>query len=218
MTIKNISKILIGILLIGSIKMNAQDAGKQQIAVNTTWGIKAEVNLSGFFISNVSVLSSKMKPGFSAGAFLNLEFSEHFALQGELMYHYKTSEFNRESINGKYRYWGMDIPIYAMYQWKLDNKNRFYIGIGPYAEFGFSAILKRDSEKTDLYEKEQVSEISAMKDSNVGFGIIIGYELPNGFQINAGYKTGVTNILDANSNSISLLPNTINLGIGYRFR
>jgi len=207
------------ILLIGySVPIKAQE--KHDITVKTTWGIKSETNMSSFFVSGISVVDSKMKLGFSAGAFLNLEFSDHFALQGDLLYHYKTSDFKREGINGEYRYWGMEIPVYAIYQWKLSKGNRFYTGIGPCAEFGFSAKLKRNNQKIDLYEKNKnaESEISAMKDSDVGFGIIIGYELSNGFQINAGYKIGVTNILDANSNSFSLRPNTINLGIGYHFR
>jgi len=200
------------------IHIHAQE--DKQINIKTTWGIKTEMNISGFFVSGTHMIDSKMKPGFSAGAFLNLEFTENFALQGDLLYHYKTSGFDRQDIKGKYRYWGMEIPVYAIYQWKLNKGNRFYMGVGPYAEFGFSANLKRGSQKIDLYEKEgnSESEISAMKDSNVGFGIMAGHEFPNGLQINIAYKVGVTNILDANSNSFSLLPSTISLGIGYRFR
>jgi len=216
---KNLS-ILIFIFIVGFAKTNAQESKKHQINIKTTWGIKAEANVSNFFISGTSVIDSKMKLGFTAGAFLNLEFTGHFALQGELIYHYKSSKFDREDIKGKYQYWGMEIPVYAIYQWKLRKGNRFYMGIGPYAEFGFSAELKRGSEKIDLYKKGQISgsEISAMKDSNVGFGIIIGYEFANGIQLNSSYKIGMTDILDANSNSVSLQPNTISLGIGYRFR
>ncbi|MBB4037881.1 hypothetical protein GGR21_003802 [Dysgonomonas hofstadii] len=207
------------ILMIGCcISLNAQESNKKHLDVKATWGIKAEANISNFFISGTSVIDSKMKLGFTGGAFLNLEFSEHFALQGELIYHYKSSDFDREDLKGKYEYWGTEIPIYAVYQWKLAKGNRLYAGIGPYTEFGFSAKLKRNGEKIDLYEKEKLAEVSAMKDSNVGFGVIVGYEFANGIQINGSYKVGITNILDSNSNSVSLHPNTFSLGIGYRFK
>lgn len=84
------------------ISLNAQESNKKHLDVKATWGgIKAEANISNFFISGTSVIDSKMKLGFTGGgAFLNLEFSEHFALQGELIYHYKSSDFDREDLKG----------------------------------------------------------------------------------------------------------------------
>ena len=168
---KKISCVLMLLLINELMTTNAQEEIKPHSDIKTTWGIKAETNMSNFFISEKPVaISSKMKLGFAGGAFFNLEFNDHIALKGELMYYYKTSEFDRGNIKGKYRYWGMDIPVYAIYKWKLSENNSFYIGIGPYAEFGFSAEIKRDGEKIDLYEKGQISnsKISAMKDNDVG--------------------------------------------------
>lgn len=201
------------------LEMKAQnEIQEQNIGGKATWGIKLETNMSNFFISGTSVLDSGMRPGFSGGAFLNVELSGNFSLQGELMYHYKTSVFNRENIKGRFLYWGMDLPVYAMYQIKMAKESRFYTGIGLYGDFGFSSKLKRGTKTIDLYEKGQISEISAMKDTNVGLGVIIGYEFTSGLQINAGYKIGIKNILDSNSNTISLRPSTVSLGIGYRFK
>ncbi|MDR3339033.1 MAG: PorT family protein [Candidatus Symbiothrix sp.] len=182
-------------------------------AAKITGGLKAETNLSNFILSGMSDAKSKMNFGATFGGFLNLDVSKYFAIQGELLYHYKSSDLVRNGIKSEYQYWGIEIPIYAMFQWKTNENRRAYIGIGPYTEFGFSAKMRRDGETIDLYEKDK----SAMLDSNSGFGVIVGYEFARRIQINAGYKISITNILDGNSSSVTLLPAAISLGIGYRF-
>lgn len=200
---------MIFFIVIGLPCLNAQDQVREEEKV--TWGIKAEANMSNFLVSGLSGSESKMKLGFTAGGFLNYNITEHFALQGELIYHYKSSDFLYDGQNNVYQYWGMEIPIYAMIYQKLSHGGRIYAGVGPYAEFGFSAELKQDGKKRNLYDD------AAMNDFNSGFGIIVGYELPSQFQINAGYKVSVTNILDTNSSSATFLPVAVSLGIGYRF-
>lgn len=193
-------------------------AQQEEKNVITTWGVKAEANLSGFIVSGTSLVDSEMGFGGTGGGFVNIQLSEHFALQGELLYHFKSSQFDRQDIKGDYQYWGMEIPFYAVYLRELRNNGRIYAGIGPYAEFGFSAELKRNNEKIDLYEKDDATEVSAMNDFNSGFGVMLGYEFPCGIQLNVGYKISITNILDANSSSLTLLPNAVSIGVGYRFR
>ncbi|MFV0469421.1 MAG: porin family protein [Dysgonomonas sp.] len=216
---KKMILIVIAIMEVSISYLQGQDNKNQQIqALKPSWGLKAEANMSNFFISGTSILDSKVKIGGTFGGFLHLELTDHFVLQGELLYHYKTSKLNRDDLNGDFRYWGMEIPIYAIYQKKIGGGKRIYTGIGLYSEFGLSANLYRNGEKINLYEKDQSTDISTMRDNNIGFGFIGGYEFANGVQINLGYKIGVTNILDANSYSFSLLPSTISMGIGYHFR
>jgi len=185
--------------------------------VKTTWGLKAETNLTGFIISGTSEVSSSMKPGASLGGFADFEFTDHWLLQGNFMFHYKGSDMNIQGIDSKYNYWGAEISLYATYQFKFQSRGRIYVGIGPYSNFGFDARLKKDGQKIDLYKNDGTSEVSAMKDFDTGFGVMLGYEFASGIQINAGYKIGVTNILDANSSAFKMIPHTVNLGIGYRF-
>lgn len=212
----NRMKIIFAILFLGSfLSLQAQD--KTPITVKTTWGLKTETNLSGFIISGTSEVSSKMKAGVSAGGFVNFEFTRHWVLQSELIFHHRTSAMDRQQLPGSYWFWGVEVPIYAIYQYKLPKENRIYIGMGPYGEFGFDAQLKRVDKKMDLYAKDGITELSAMKDSDVGFGILLGYEFACGIQLNAGYKLGVANILDNNSSSFTMLPQAVSLGIGYRF-
>jgi len=209
-------KLLIILSLIGITFISiSQENSKQHI--KTTGGLKLEVNLSNFYVSGLSGAKSEMRPGATFGGFMRWDVSKLFALQGELLYHYKSSNFIWDNVKREFQYIGMEIPIYAIFKWNLCDGQHLYVGIGPYAEFGFSAKIKKEGKKIDLYEKDEATELSTMTDFNSGFGIILGYEFDCNVQVNVGYKISITNILDANSTSITLLPGAISLGIGYRF-
>ena len=192
--------------------------GKQNKKIEISGGVLVESNYSSFVHSGIGGGKSVMKPGVTTGGFLNLGISKHFSIQPELLLHYKESEFDRNNQNGIYRYWGMEIPIYAMYHTKLNNGHRIHIGIGPYTEYGLDASLKREGEKIDLYEKNTESGTPVMRDSNSGFGIINSYEFPFGLLINVSYKISISNLLDANESSAALHPQTFSLGFAYCFR
>lgn len=185
--------------------------------ITFTGGPILEMNASNFIYSGISDSKSAMKLGFSTGGFLNLGISKSFSIQGEMLFHYKNSDFEWDNQTGEYRYWGMEIPIYAMYHYGFSKGNRIHIGIGPYTEFGLGASFKYDGVKQDLYEKDGTTGLPALSDSNTGFGIKIGYEFISGFQINATYKASVTNLLDENSSRIKMHPQTISIGVAYRF-
>lgn len=182
-----------------------------------TGGVILETNTSGFIHSGINGSQSKMKLGFSTGGFLNLGISKTFSVQGEMLFHYKNSDFEWSNQKGEYRYWGMEIPIYAMYHHYFSKTNCLYIGIGPYTEFGLGATFKYNGIKQDLYQKDGTTKLPALRDSNTGFGIKAGYELISGLQINATYKASITNLLDENSSTIKMHPQTISIGIAYRF-
>lgn len=185
--------------------------------IQVSGGIKLESNYSNFLHSRISGGKSMMKPGVTAGGFLNLGILKHFSIQPELLFHYKESDFDQHDRKGIYRYWGIEVPIYAMYHWDLKRGHHLHAGIGPYTEFGLNATLKRDGKKTDLYEKNAENEMSAMQDSNSGFGIITGYDFPFGLQINISYKISISNLLDAHKGSSILRPQTFSLGLAYCF-
>ncbi len=188
---------------------------KQKIVF--TGGALLESNLSGFFHSGVENGNGIMRAGFSVGGFLNLGISPSFSVQGEMLFHCKNSGFEWDSQKGDFSYWGMEIPVYAMYHYVFSKGNRLHVGIGPYTEFGFGAKFKCGGEKVDLYEKDGSTGLPALQDSNTGFGIKIGYEFVSGFQVNAGYKASVSNLLDANSSRIKMHPQAISVGLAYRF-
>lgn len=180
-------------------------------------GVIVEANLSNFLHSGIGVGKSNMKTGFTAGGFINFGINTSFSVQGEILFHYKRSDFEWDNQNGNYRYWGMEVPIYAMYHYNFSKGGRFFAGIGPYTEFGFDAVFKQNGMKSNLYEKNDNSGLAPLRDSNTGFGIKIGYELPSGLQIHATYKASVTNQLDENSSDIKMHPQAFGIGVAFRF-
>lgn len=192
------------------------ETSKEQ-KITFTGGPVLEMNVSNFIHSGISDGKSQMKLGFSTGGFLNLGISKSFSVQGEMLFHYKNSDFEWGNQTGEYRYWGMEIPVYAMYHYCFSKGNRLYIGVGPYTEFGLGASFRYDGTKQDLYEKDGTTGLPALSDSNTGFGIKVGYEFISGFQMNATYKASITNLLDENSSRIKMHPQAITIGVAYRF-
>lgn len=195
--------------------LNAVQEKGQKIRL--TGGVIAESNLSGFIYSGIDDGNADMGMGAGLGGFLNLGISKSFSIQGEMTFQYKSSDFTLGRQSGDYRYWGVEIPMYVFYHFMLPKGNQLFIGVGPYTNFGLGASYKKDGEKIDVYEKDKNTGLPAMKDSDTGFGVKIGYEFTLGLQISASYKASVTNIIDANSSKAKMHPQVISLGIAYRF-
>ncbi len=202
------------ILSLYCIQSQAQIEGNHKVGI--AGGPLIEANLTQFIITGTTQLKSQPDMGFTGGGFLQIGLSKEFAIQGELLFHYKNSHVGIQA-NDRIRYWGLEIPLYALYIHNLKGGHYLHMGGGPYAEFGLSADALSEGEITSLYHPNNNKEIQAMHGSNTGFGVIFGYEMPCRIQINLSYKISIANLLDANSNEASFFPMAINLGVAYRF-
>ena len=186
----------------------------QMSAQNVSFGAKAEANMSNFILTDLEPMESKLGPGASVGGFTKIDLGKNFAIQPELLFHFKSSTSEIGNNEDDFRYWGAEIPVYALGQWNCGT-GRMYAGVGPYVALGFSA--KYDNSDFDLYEEIGTTDESTLRRFDFGFGATFGYEFAIGIQINAGYKIGVLNAMDAGRDDASMLPQTISLGVGYRF-
>ena len=199
--------ILSAVLLVG--------LGLTQVnAQSLDYGVKAEANVSNFILDDMGNAKSEMREGMSLGGFAKIDFSEYFAIQPELLFHFQNSKMKVNGVKDDFQYWGIEIPLYAVGQMKLPNNERAYIGIGPYGRFGFSA--ENTTNNINLYKKNGGRD-PFMQRWDLGVGAMIGYEFGFGMQINAGYKYGFINALDADSDNSSMNNQLISLGIGYGF-
>lgn len=181
-------------------------------AQTVTGGIKVEGNMSNFILKDIDA-ESKIGFGVTAGGYGKIEFSENFALQPEVLLHFKNSEMENEMTNNTvdFQYFGVEVPIYAVGYTKLGNGKGF-LGVGPYMGFGIDAIYKSDgASDVDLYED------NIMQRWDLGAGATLGYEFENKLKISAGYKMGFINALDEDESDASMLNQTISVGLGYRF-
>lgn len=198
-----------------SAPVSAQGFIKKMMS-NLYGGPKVEANMSRFFLSDMPGVESKMKLGGSAGGFIGIRMSEHFAVQEDILLNYNTSELKQANgAKGDFEYLGAELAFYAMGNWKLNNGGRLSVGAGPYASYGFSAKYKMNGEKTDLYNKDHNGE-KPLNPMNIGAAITIGYEFQCGFQINASCKYGIMNALDAHKDDAAMHPFTVGLGLAYR--
>ena len=186
----------------------------QVSAQNVSFGVKAEANTSNFILSDLDPVESKLGFGASVGGFAKFDLTENFAVQPELLFHFKNSTTESGNDEDNFHYWGAEIPVYALGQWNCGN-GKFLAGVGPYVALGFNA--EYDDSDFDLYEEIGNTDESTLRRFDFGFGATLGYEFGNGIQINAGYKLGVLDAMDAGRNDASMLPQTISLGFGYRF-
>ena len=181
--------------------------------MNASFGLKANANMSDFIIRDMDDYRSNMGIGASTGMFLKLE-SRHFALQYELLLHYKTSEREGQSKTN-FKHWGPELSVYFMGQINTGS-GKFFVGAGPYAGLGLYAT--QNPGNIDLYKKDKTIDKSVMRRPDFGLGVILGYEFGNGISVGGGYQAGLINRLSAEKDAMSMRNRTVSLGIGYRFR
>jgi hypothetical protein len=202
---------LLAVLVLGSGLLQAQ-------AQEVKGGIKVDANTSNFILNDLDGMKSKLGFGVSAGGYTKFEFGNSFALQPEILLHYKNSKMEVKATGSEtdFQYFGVELPVYAVAQTNIGNGKGF-IGAGPYLGFGIDARYKTDgADDVNLY-KEYGGKKSEMQRWDVGAGAILGYEFSNRLQINATYKIGFVNALNANKDDASMLNQTVSLGLGYRF-
>jgi hypothetical protein len=181
-----------------------------------TKGFKANATMSNFLLENSG---SKSNLGFGAliGSSDKLEIGEHFALQGELLFRYGTSDIRDKTTGAKNRYqnWSVEVPTYAVGQIKVGLGKAFF-GIGPY--IGLELSAKSNTEKINLYKKDKITGESTMSHWDFGGGAILGYEFANKIFVDATYRIGFLNLLNVNKDGTTMRNQVFSLGLGYRFQ
>jgi len=177
---------------------------------NTSFGVKLNGNLTDVKVSNLQNGSSSFKAGASLGGFAKIEFSEHFALQPELLFSYAERKINTVGDKTRFKYGSVEIPVYALGQFNV-GRGKLFAGVGPNIGYGFSI----DSRTEKLNEWEEGANKLELSHWYMGGGVLVGYEFHNGISINAGYKLGF-DLSSKNKNS-GADTQTISLGVAYRF-
>lgn len=201
-------KIILTLAILAGLSTFSANAQDKKIS----FGVKAEANLSNHLLSDMDNMKSKLGFGASVGGFAKFDLHKNFAIQPEVLFHYKTSKLEEKNTKFEqdFEYWGVEIPVYAMGQMNLWN-GRGYVGLGPYVGMGFSAEL----EDVDMYKKH--NDKREMTRWDFGAGVMVGYEFKFGLQINAGYKMGFINNLDRYKDDHKMRNEVISLGVAYRF-
>ena len=181
-------------------------------------GVNINANLSYYMHRTIPNGKSIPDLGGALGGFVNFDLSKGFSLQVELLFNYDRSSFTWfNNDKGNLSTVNEEIAVYAMYHWQFRKREYIHLGIGPYTAFGFYASLDHNGERSNLYDRDSETDLPIFMDVYSGFSVMVGYEY-HGWQVNASYKMSYLNLLDENSSSAKLYPQTFSLGIAYCFR
>lgn len=187
------------IILAGFSQVNAQDM---------CVGFKASGNGFGYVTENGRDYSCTMNYGASLGGLFSFDISDHFSIQPELNVYYRSARLKNHALgtSDDIITCGAEIPVYAMYRWKL-NSFSLNAGAGNFLRVGFvGANLTTD---VDLYETEY------LKRTDFGVGGTVGCTFKSGLSFHIEYKQGVINALDSLKNKNKMFSQTFEIGIGY---
>jgi hypothetical protein len=137
---------------------------------------------------------SFLNPNGSLAANQSNNFTDNLYFMGGL-------EFVNKGIDGGGSLAYFQVPLYAMYQYKLDgNAGKVFGGLGPYFSYGVigSAFSGDDG----------------FKRFDAGLGLTAGYEMPQSLYLRLGFDIGLANI-QKNGFGDKAHNSTISLAIGY---
>ncbi len=178
-------------------------------AQKNTFGVKAGANMSSFLLYDMEGKTS-MKAGLEMGGFWKHDFGKYFALQSELAITLQNSDYELGALKQDYKFWSLEVPVYALGQLVTDEGHRAYIGMGPSFSLDFGG--KEKTSGNALFEED-----SMMQRFDVGASVLIGYEFPFGMQINMSYRYGFFNAVANPVGDARMIRHSATLGIGYRF-
>ena len=120
----------------------------------------------------------------------------------------------------------LEIPLNAIVKFDAGS-GKFFVGAGPYYAFGVGGKIKADvssssggttasaSVKQDI--KFGNGDEDTFKSGDFGLNFLVGYELNNGFNIQAGYGLGLSNVLNVDSDIAKVKNRVFSVGLGYSF-
>lgn len=138
------------------------------------------------------------------GSFLNLDgtraanpphnFTDNLYFMGGI-------EFVNKGLEGGGSLAYLQVPLYAIYQYKLDgDAGKVFGGLGPY--FGYGII------------GSAFGDVNGVKRFDAGLGITAGYEMPQSLSFRLGYDLGLANI-QKNAFGDKASNRSISLSVGY---
>lgn len=201
------------------------------------FGVKAGATFPNFSISGQdSEDDAKMTTSFYIGGTVTVPVSDRFSLQSGLSFIGKgtesdnLSEFSEDgmSVTGKAKInpLYLELPVNAIVNFEAGN-GKFFIGAGPYVAMGIAGKVKvtgsatANGSTTTATVKEDIKfgtgDDDLLKRGDFGLNFLAGYELNNGFNIQAGYGLGLSNLLNVDSNIASMKNRVLSIGVGYSF-
>jgi hypothetical protein len=184
-------------------------------AQGVRFGVKTGINLSKVKVDVIG--NSDTRFGFNLGVFTEIDLSDKFILQPELLLSTQGGEFetsedgNREAATLKINY--LNIPLMVKYA----VSDKIALEFGP--QVGFLLSAKRESEITSngttVSENVDINEFYKSIDYGLNFGT--SFNVVENIMIAARYNIGLSNIFEAEGDDIEVKNRVFSVSVGYRF-
>ncbi|GAA0882198.1 MULTISPECIES: porin family protein [Sphingobacterium] len=184
------------------------------------YGLRAGVNIPKYSFENGS---SESNTGFFVTGYLDAPISPNFSIQPGLSLQNKGGKYTATSDNAtgelKQSIMSLDIPVNAVAKFPTGGSGNFFIGAGPYVGFALSGKNKFEASSNNASVKREwdvkfgSGDGDELKRTDFGINFLAGYQLSNGFQINAGYGLGLTNLSPVSN--LSTKNRVWSVGIGF---
>jgi len=184
------------------------------------YGLRAGVNIPKYSFENGS---SESNTGFFVTGYLDAPVSPNFSIQPGLSLQNKGAKWSAGDGNNsgelKQSIMSLDIPVNAVAKFPTGASGNFFVGAGPYVGFALSGKNKASGNvggaegRTEWDVEFGSGDGDELKRTDFGVNFLAGYQLSNGFQINAGYGLGLTNLSPVSN--LSTKNRVWSVGIGF---
>lgn len=172
------------------------------------FGARAGANLST--INGDDADSFKNKTSFHIGAVAEMEVTDAFSVQPELLYSSQGADYSESMYSGSYNLDYINLPIMAKYK----VAEGFSLEAGP--QVGLLLSAKDKFEGDGSSGEEDIKDF--ISDTDFGVNLGVGYELENGLNFGARYNLGLSNLNDGeDADDFKIQNATIQFSIGYFF-
>lgn len=171
----------------------------------TSFGIRGGANLFHLAGEDVSESDYTNRVGFHAGIYASFLQSGPVAIEPGIYYSVKGAQ-NDDAINSRAVLDYVDVPL--LFRFKFGEG--FNVFAGPQLSF-----LTKSKFEGDWGDSTYSLETDAIKDTDAGVVVGLGYTLPQGFNVQGSYDFGMTPILK--DSDLDIYNRGFKLSLGYSF-
>lgn len=189
-------------------------------AQDVKYGVKGGVNISNFS-GDTDGTDLKSRVGFNIGGFVEIKFSEKFALQPEILYSTQGTKFKNVGAEVGGSFYTGDINFNLAYinipvMFKYYGTKKFSIEAGP--QIGFLTSAKSKTKLDGFNRTNQIDVKDIFESIDFGLNLGAGYDFTENIFVGARYNFGLANIAKTEAGDNTKLHNSVfSFSVGYKF-
>ncbi|OCK42303.1 hypothetical protein BA195_11820 [Tenacibaculum soleae] len=192
-------KVLLVITIItAGFTVNAQDV---------KFGVKAGLNIAN--VSGEGIENNDARTSFHVGAVAEIEISEKFTIQPELVYSAQGAKTKEDNVDVTMKLDYLNVPVMAKYY----VAESFSLEVGP--QIGFLLSAKAKAEQGGQSQEADIKDEAKIKSVDFGLNFGAGYKLENGLNFGVRYNLGLSKVSDIPDSTGK--NGTFQVSVGYFF-